>query len=550
MGIFELINVVKSIIDTTGLYKEARDQAGQQEGPELMRRRQMSISRTASAVTPLEATVRPGQQLTSPTTLPIKRRPEALSLADPNIEPAQVLSSHVFTAFECPSSCSSFSDLKVSDENTPILDITRPRSASMPHSPFIPDSVPSSPRVPLNRSQSANTVPTSPQEPQGPQTLPLQLESDTKMVVKLFSVSTTRSVIDLIRRDLTEEDRDILKRWRVIKVEFNAQEPEPAPPEVVRSTSVPRSRTERFVYWQDDVRDQEDWATTAPDAPSEEPQTIETWDTWGTDTSTGDTTSAEYPAAPEDDNVSVISNQSLPYSIDEYGTGPSAEPSPWGPADTSHTTSPPIKFHTEFIYPLSNVATLLSTDKGKHRETAPLQADLTGFLSAYKALEANDTGFLNVDWAEYTLGKARVARWMEERRREVSEYRQAAEGMLAAGFAREEIPGRRAGVGWEEWLARQERGGGERGEEAETGQGGVGVGIVVFRPPGRGGMEGLLRVLEGEGGRDERGGEEGGDRRGESEGEGEGTGSSFSLRGGPGGGAERGVFAGWSGFMD
>ena len=443
-------------------------------------------------------------ELVSTNSSPVKQR-QPLNPSATGNEPQRparpALFSHNLTSSDPPSTCSSASDKKVPEEDTPTMEPTkRMRSLSMPPSPIsdltapaletIEDcSPPPSPsRIPLNRTHSDSKVPSSPVEPGH---LPIQLESDTNMVAKVFSTSATRSVIDLIRRDLTEHDKETLKLWRMVKVEFNAQEPEPSLEEAVGAESVTDCGRDKFVQWQDEVYPEEgkeeDWAgVSTPTSPGEGEST--SWDYWATDTSAGETSEETFTL--EDtipDNVSVTSDASLPYSIDVYGTGPDADPSPWNP--NASLTKSTVKYHTELIYPLDNVDTILSIDKGKQREQESLQADLKGFLSAYKQLETNDKGFLNVDWKEYTKSKERVARWMEERRMEVQEYINSVGTMLAAGFKREEIPGRGALVEWEEWLEKVGKDESEEYEDTGWGHGDVDVGVVVFRPRGRGGIE-------------------------------------------------------------
>ena len=465
----------------------------------------MSISRTDSAV----SNPRIGQQLelVSANNSPVKQR-QPVNPSSPRSElqkPPPLELSHNFSSFG-PSS-----DMKMSEEETPTMEpINQIRSLSMPPSPIpnltvpaletIKDSSPPA-RIPLSRTQSDSKMPSFLVEPKH---LPIQLESDTKMVVKVFSTSTARSVVDLIRRDLTEQDKETLKLWRMVKVEFNTQKPEPSLEEATELESVADSEGDKLVHWQDEVYaegKEEDWANV-PVPPSFREGESMSWDYWGTDTSAGETSeeTSEETLTLDDaipDSVSVASDQSLPYNIDKYGIEPDADQSPWNPNASLAKTA--IQYHTELIYPLDSVDTTLSIDKGKERERESLQADLKGFLSAYKQLETSDEGFLNVDWREYTKSKERVARWMEERRVEVQEYGKSVGVMLAAGFQREAIPARKALVGWEEWLRKVEKEESEENEYMRRDEGDVEVGVVVFRPRGRGGIE---ERLEGEG-RDE-----------------------------------------------
>lgn len=328
------------------------------------------------------------------------------------------------------------------------------------------------PYSPQSLSQSSPTT-----QAQDGKQLPIQLESDSKMVVKLYSASATRSVMDLITRGLRDDDRKALKRWKIVKVEFNPEISNPSIENAAENDTHVCVEADKGVHWNDhnpgENEGPESWEVA--EMPSHN-----TWDTW--DPMPLDGVVAADPAnhygAPEEDNMSLGSNGHDQYSEHR-------EANPW---NTDHDI-PTTNLHTELIYPLDNVDAHLSIDKGKQREQNSLQSDLKGFLNANKTLESNDQGILNIDWKEYIQSRSRVARWMEERRLEFNEYKEARLAWLVNGGNK---PVRKI-VAWDEWLAASEKiqqegnllghiqggGSGSRGEELE-------VGIVLYRPDGKG----------------------------------------------------------------
>ena len=321
-------------------------------------------------------------------------------------------------------------------------------------------------------------------EPQ-PGDLPLQLQSDTKIVVKVLNTPTPRGVTDLIRRGPSEQEKDMLKTWRrMMKVEFNPQSLQAATMGAIDTEeAVEKPSKHSIVHWQDEILSQ-DCRMSWEDPPTQfaymEGEVPSIWETWDIDTTTGDNTANPSPSDNMcEDNISLVSHESLPYSIDKFGTAADAGLLPWGPGFVQMIS--PTKYHMELIYPLNVIDTSLSSNKGTERAYNSLQAEMDRFFDLFKASGSTENGILQVNWKEYIQNRERVSRWMEERRMAVRNYNQDAAVMLGAGFTREEVPVRKALVTWEEWLTEVEKE--EQAESTEDKD--VGVRIVVFRPAHR-----------------------------------------------------------------
>ena len=318
----------------------------------------------------------------------------------------------------------------------------------------------------LNRNHSECTV------------LPLQLHSDTKMVVKVLSTSTPRGV-DLIRRGPSEQEEDRLK---MVKVEFNTQDPQASSQEVMDTEEgVEKPRKHSIVHWQDEVLSQDSqmsWEDPPTPFAYMEDEVPSIWETWDIDTKTGDNTANLLHSDDMcEDNISLVSHESLPYSVDKFGTAADAGLFPWGTGFVQKIS--PIKYHMELVYPLNVLDTCLSSNKGTAQMHSLIKKEMDKALDLYRALESTENDILHVNWKEYVQDQERVSRWREERRMTVRNYNQDVAVMLAAGFTREEVPARKALVTWEEWLTEIE----EKEEQAEnSGDEEMSVGIMVFKP--------------------------------------------------------------------
>lgn len=338
------------------------------------------------------------------------------------------------------------------------------------------------PPPPPNRDHSESTAPLSLPQPKD---LPLQLQSDTKMVVKLLSTLAPRRVVDLIKGGANVQEKDRLKTWRMMKVEFNAQGPQAASLEAIETEEGVEKKSKRSIVHRQDETLSQDCRMSWEDPPTPiaymESEAPSIWESWDIDATTGDNSTNLSPSDEIcEDNISLISHESLPYSIDKFGpTTADAVLFPWGPGFVQKIS--PMKFHMELIYPLNAVDTCLLNNKGTERAHKPLPADMERFLGSYKASEYTENDTLHVNWKEYLEGRERVSRWMEERRMAVRNYNQDVAMMLGAGFTREQVPARKALVSWEEWLTEV-----ENEEQAESsGDEEVSVGIMVFKPAHR-----------------------------------------------------------------
>ncbi|KAF8474054.1 hypothetical protein BDZ91DRAFT_789625 [Kalaharituber pfeilii] len=494
----------RAIIDTTDIYKvpEGQEDSDYISGEAPTRRRKMSFSRTMTYSSEASSPTKQ-RQLLFPPSVSLTPPPAAVR---PQTSQGAKLTSHVFTSYVCPSPTG---DLLVPGQESPSRPDfgSRRRSWSMPPSPTtatLPSGdspaaqTPSpSPRLPLTRAHSSSTIPrtsTPHTTSSKPDDLPVQLESETKMVVKLFSASATRSVIDLIRRDLTEEDRHCLKKWKIVKVEFNPELP--VEDKDMPSQEEPKHNEVKVVQWNDgpkkeEPQGEEDWELP----PAVPPDVVGSWDAWetvATDVFGGDNAGDIYTSDESFPDDTSTAGSSYSHELD--GLTHHNEPPPW--FEDGKTGGALKSLRTELIYPLVDVDTALSIDKGKQREQDPAQADLDSFLTANKTFENNDKGVLKMDWRSYAGSREKVGRWMQERRRLVLEHNEAVAVLVATGVPNERIPKRKELPTWEEWLAQVEK------QEEDPSGGDVGmqekvpVGIVVYRPAGRDEEEVFVEVFE------------------------------------------------------
>lgn len=332
---------------------------------------------------------------------------------------------------------------------------------------------------PLNRNYSERTKLFS-SELQSME-LPLQLQSDTKLVVKVLSTSAPEGAADLIGRSPGEQERDTLEPWKMVRVEFNAQGPQAASLEATDEEGVEKPRKHSIVHWQDEVLSQDSqmsWEDPPTPFAYMEDEVPSIWETWDIDTKTGDNTANLLHSDDMcEDNISLVSHESLPYSVDKFGTAADAGLFPWGTGFVQKIS--PIKYHMELVYPLNVLDTCLSSNKGTAQMHSLIKKEMDKALDLYRALESTENDILHVNWKEYVQDQERVSRWREERRMTVRNYNQDVAVMLAAGFTREEVPARKALVTWEEWLTEIE----EKEEQAEnSGDEEMSVGIMVFKP--------------------------------------------------------------------